>query len=311
MHSPRGGAGAASATPDRGKRLTKVAAELARLASDGSAVHWGSAILVRSDERAMDHLRAAILGPEGTPYANGVYLFDIILPPDYPNTNPGVQFLTTGGGLARFNPNLYADGKVCLSLLGTWDGPGWIPGTSTLSQVLISIQSSILVDMPWANEPGSERVLHTPEGKRAVARHNSHVRLATLQFGIIEAMTSPPRGFEAACAAHFWFKREELRAQVLLWAEEALVLARYEEELRARMKSASAVMSVVKKAVRYNVLAAAQSDWGKALMGHEVWAQGACVRRDCDCMRVYFNPSPPPPLAPPNYRSPPRHLDAM
>jgi len=33
------------------------------------------------------------------------------------------------------NPNLYADGKVCLSLLGTWSGPGWEKGVSTLSQV--------------------------------------------------------------------------------------------------------------------------------------------------------------------------------
>jgi hypothetical protein len=35
----------------------------------------------------------------------------------------------------RFNPNLYSDGKVCLSLLGTWSGPGWIPNQSTLAQV--------------------------------------------------------------------------------------------------------------------------------------------------------------------------------
>lgn len=41
--------------------------------------------------------------------------------------------------------NLYAEGKVCLSLLGTWSGPGWVPGTSTLSQVLLSIQGQILV----------------------------------------------------------------------------------------------------------------------------------------------------------------------
>lgn len=33
-------------------------------------------------------------------------------------------------------PNdLRQDGKVCLSLLGTWQGPGWIAGKSTLLQV--------------------------------------------------------------------------------------------------------------------------------------------------------------------------------
>ena len=41
-----------------------------------------------------------------------------------------VTFLTTGCGTVRFNPNLYADGKVCLSLLGTYDGPRWTPGGS-------------------------------------------------------------------------------------------------------------------------------------------------------------------------------------
>jgi hypothetical protein len=44
--------------------------------------------------------------------------------------------------------------KVCLSLLGTWSGPGWISGQSTLLQVLISIQSLILCEEPYLNEPG-------------------------------------------------------------------------------------------------------------------------------------------------------------
>lgn len=38
----------------------------------------------------------------------------------------------------------YDTGKVCLSLLGTWEGPSWDPQTSTLLQVLVSIQAMIL-----------------------------------------------------------------------------------------------------------------------------------------------------------------------
>jgi hypothetical protein len=41
----------------------------------------------------------------------------------------------TTSSLATSRSNLYAEGKVCLSLLGTWQGPGWSPDTSTLSQV--------------------------------------------------------------------------------------------------------------------------------------------------------------------------------
>lgn len=95
-----------------------------------------------------------IIGPEGTPYENGCFLFDIFLPLDYNHSCPLVKSMTTNGGKYRYNPNLYADGKVCLSLLGTWSGPGWISGKSTLLQVLISIQSLIFCDEPYLNEPG-------------------------------------------------------------------------------------------------------------------------------------------------------------
>ena len=37
--------------------------------------------------------------------------------------------------------------QVCLSLLGTSDGPGWVPGVSTLSQVLLAIQGQIFVEV--------------------------------------------------------------------------------------------------------------------------------------------------------------------
>jgi ubiquitin-conjugating enzyme E2 Z len=33
---------------------------------------------------------------------------------DYPSKAPVVNALTTNGGRCRFNPNIYADGKVCL-----------------------------------------------------------------------------------------------------------------------------------------------------------------------------------------------------
>lgn len=84
-------------------------------------------------------------------------MFDIYFPSQYPNCPPLVNLETTGGGTVRFNPNLYNEGKVCLSLLGTWsgtDGENWNKDTSTLLQALISIQSLIFVSQPYFNEPG-------------------------------------------------------------------------------------------------------------------------------------------------------------
>ena len=48
----------------------------------------------------------------------GYFQFYVRCPPDYPISNPRVRLLTTGDNTVRFNPNLYANGKVCLSLLG-------------------------------------------------------------------------------------------------------------------------------------------------------------------------------------------------
>ena len=67
---------------------------------------------------------ALIIGPEDTPYFGGNYLFEFLFPSDYPFTPPKVIF-RTGDGLTRFNPNLYKNGKVCLSVLNTWKGPQW------------------------------------------------------------------------------------------------------------------------------------------------------------------------------------------
>lgn len=116
-----------------------------------------SGMYVRSWDSRVNLLRALILGPSDTPYAGCPFIFDIFLPDSYPNHPPKLFFhhMSTAnyGDDPRINPNLYDDGKVCLSLLGTYPGrsanEGWVPGKSTLLQVLVSIQSLILVPRPF------------------------------------------------------------------------------------------------------------------------------------------------------------------
>ena len=55
----------------------------------------------------------------------------------------------------RLNPNLYVDGKVCLSILNTWSGPQW-SSCNNISTVLLSIQSMVFIENPLHNEPGFE-----------------------------------------------------------------------------------------------------------------------------------------------------------
>ena len=164
-----------------GKLLTKEA----RKCHKGIPIpHANSAIFVCFAEERMDLCRAVVTGPIDTPYAHGIFVLDVYFPPTYPDIPPLVQWMTTGklgcmcdvgvfvcifnglilccalpgGGQVRFGPNLYQDGKVCLSLLGTFhaadESQKWNPRISSLAQILLSIQTQLLTSEPYFNEPG-------------------------------------------------------------------------------------------------------------------------------------------------------------
>ena len=98
-------------------------------------------------------LTTMIIGPKDTPYEGGFYFFDVSLTDRYPFKPPKVTFLTTDGK-SRMNPNLYTNGKVCLSILGTWSGPTWTSCMS-ITTVLLALVT-ILNENPIQNEPGYE-----------------------------------------------------------------------------------------------------------------------------------------------------------
>lgn len=90
-----------------------------------------------------------IKGPAGTPYEDGIFLFDLQLPQDYPKSPPKVHYLSFCSG--KLNPNLYENGFVCVSLLGTWSGKGSEKWTndSNLCQLIVSLQGMVLFFFFW------------------------------------------------------------------------------------------------------------------------------------------------------------------
>ncbi|EKM80308.1 hypothetical protein AGABI1DRAFT_57960 [Agaricus bisporus var. burnettii JB137-S8] len=200
------------ANADIPKRSLAIAKELAIL-STNLPVAWNSSVFLRVDETRVDIIKALITGPEGTPYYNGCYLFDIFLGPSYNQLPPSVKYMTTNGGKYRFNPNLYADGKVCLSLLGTWSGPGWVAGKSTLLQVLISIQSMILCDEPYLNEPGWASDGGTPQS----LAYSANVRRMVVKTAMLDNLRNPPEPFEDVIRTHFRLKARSIMVQLDEW----------------------------------------------------------------------------------------------
>jgi ubiquitin-conjugating enzyme E2 O len=158
-------------------------------------------ILVRTYASRTDLLRVLLIGPQDTPYADVPFVFDVSLPELYPQTPPRVLAHPIWGD-ERINPNLHADGKVCLSLLGTWEGPGWQPRVSTLLQVLISIQALILVKQPYFNEPGYESRRGSLEGQRNSRSYNEFARVLSLE-AFAAAARRPVVGLVKELEHHF------------------------------------------------------------------------------------------------------------
>lgn len=196
--------------------LTRITREMMTL-NAGLPISFSSAIFFRADEDDPRKMKFLITGPPNTPYDSGCFIFDLYTPPEYPNTNPKAHFANNGN--FRFNPNLYACGKVCLSLLGTWSKNQWDANTSTLLQVTLSIQSQILVDEPFYNEPGYER---QPNDARSKA-YNDNIRAYTLRHTIHDLLATPSLypEFSDIIRLHFLHKRDYIKQLCNTWHDES------------------------------------------------------------------------------------------
>ncbi|GMH66333.1 hypothetical protein TrLO_g3246 [Triparma laevis f. longispina] len=197
----------------------RILTEFKSLSSTLPLEHHG-AIFCRWSETQTHLLKVLIIAPDGTPYGGGCFVFDVMIPGDYPNSPPKMKIVTTGGGRHRFNPNLYADGKVCLSLLGTWQGEPWDPKVSSLNQVFMSIYALIFVEEPWFNEPGYQGQRGTPQGDLKNKSYNAEQRYKTVEIAMYDQLRTPDPTYSDIISRHFRLRKEGLLEQIKTWAAE-------------------------------------------------------------------------------------------
>jgi ubiquitin-conjugating enzyme E2 Z len=179
------------------KRLKRILNEIKEL-QDSVKILEDSGIYFHYDENNVDIIYAMLVGPSKTPYEKGFYFFKFEYTNNYPMEPPYATYCTQGylinsannhNFLVRFNPNLYSCGKVCLSLLNTWNGPGWVP-TNTMSNVLISIQALVLNEEPLRNEPGFEH-----SSFKEINKYNNLIQYANIKISVLEMIQKPPTDF--------------------------------------------------------------------------------------------------------------------
>ncbi|XP_076027271.1 ubiquitin-conjugating enzyme E2O isoform X2 [Genypterus blacodes] len=175
-------------------------------------------IMVKTFEDRMDLFSALIKGPNRTPYEDGLFLFDIQLPNIYPAVPPLFRYISQCSG--RLNPNLYDNGKVCVSLLGTWIGKGTERWTSksSLLQVLISIQGLILVNEPYYNEAGFDSDRGLQEGYENSRCYNEMALIKMVQ-SMTQLLQHPVEVFRQEIQEHFGSSGWRLVHRLEAWLE--------------------------------------------------------------------------------------------
>ncbi|KAL0435999.1 UNVERIFIED_CONTAM: putative ubiquitin-conjugating enzyme E2 23 [Sesamum radiatum] len=150
-----------------------------------------NSIFIRAYQHRIDLLRAAIIGPPGTPYHHCLFFFDICFPRNYPSTSPKLHYHSYNLDL---NPSLRQDGRVCLTLCETWfdrlkqnwlgsnNKENWNPNESNLLQVLQGIQNLISSSNPRSLE--CSRFMSTCEK-------------------MIRILRQPPQDFQDFVVGHF------------------------------------------------------------------------------------------------------------
>ena len=126
---------------------------------------------------------AVIFGPSDTIYRHGAYMFKFKFPTNYPVSPPKLTYLTNDGS-TRFHPNLYRNGKVCLSVLNTWRGEGWTSCQTIRSILLILV--TLFHNKPLLNEPGIKESHHSfiPYNKIITYRNIEHSILNIFTSGL-------------------------------------------------------------------------------------------------------------------------------
>lgn len=132
--------------------IRRTLTELKKISSDAAKKELArSGIFFYPEPDKLGLIRVLLIGASDTPYEGGFYFFTVVITDEFPYSPPVVTYHTQYNSF-RFNPNLYQCGKVCLSILGTWAGPGWTVAMS-LESIFQAIISLVLIKDPLRNEP--------------------------------------------------------------------------------------------------------------------------------------------------------------
>ncbi|GJV98597.1 ubiquitin-conjugating enzyme/RWD-like protein [Tanacetum coccineum] len=168
------------------------------------------------DDLLVDNEPMAPYVVNGQPFDRGYYLADGIYPQwtmayycstgacldcEQATKNHLVHYRSGGLGI---NPNMYKCGKVLLSLRKTSRGEErmWVLGSSTMLQLLVSIQDRILNAKPLFNDMTYSVSSGSVYGEESSVLYNRNTFIKTLKT-MVYTMQSLPKNFEVFVVGYF------------------------------------------------------------------------------------------------------------
>lgn len=146
-------------------------------------------IYYEHDEANMMKGYVLIIPTNKSPYQFGNYFFSVEFPINYPYSPPKLSYMTNNGR-TRFHPNLYRNGRVCLSILNTWKGDKWT-ACNTLSSVLLHV-ATLFTEKPFLHEPGITENHHDFRSYTKVIEYQNY---ETAIYDILGKSVNLPEGF--------------------------------------------------------------------------------------------------------------------
>ena len=160
-------------TKESRRRLQKDIVEIIKFPLSDHGIYYAH------DDQNMLKGYAVVFGPSDTIYRYGAYCFEFKFPANYPFSPPKLTYMTNDG-VTRFHPNLYRNGKVCISILNTWKGEQWT-SCQTIKSVLLMLVT-LFHNKPLLNEPGIK------ETHSSFKPYNKMITFKNIQIAILKTI---------------------------------------------------------------------------------------------------------------------------
>ncbi|XP_026409980.1 putative ubiquitin-conjugating enzyme E2 38 [Papaver somniferum] len=171
-------------------------------------------IYVRVYQQRTDILEAFVVGGAGTPYRDGLFLFHIIFPSNYPKVPPKLYFKTKPRGGLCMDFLEYGGGINGIDIRQIKGLEKWNSKKSSILEMLVAIRQSFHIEKPYFRDHNMNdlRLVEAIEkGYKLDESYDCDERVfKTKCWTILGILAKPPKVFEEFVCQHFRDRAEAI-----------------------------------------------------------------------------------------------------